>query len=65
MTTTPEEQCAELRREIATRRRIYPRWVEDGKLTEGQAAFRLAALEDVLERLEALSLTHDAQLPLL
>lgn len=45
---TDAELLDEAQRELATRRRVYPRWVEGGKLTQKVADLRIAcALEFV------------------
>jgi hypothetical protein len=50
------DHITEVRREIALRERVYPGWVQRGRLTEGQATYALEAMREVrrtLERLEA------------
>ena len=47
-TVTPEEVCEALRREIAVRVRIYPRWVENDRLTLGKASHEIAAMKAAL-----------------
>ena len=51
MRTSTTEQLACVRREIALRRRVYPRKVESGDMTREQAEREVAAMEDILERL--------------
>jgi hypothetical protein len=41
----PEQQIRELERELATRVRVYPRWIQQGKIKERDAQLRLSALE--------------------
>lgn len=41
----PEQQIKELERELETRRRVYPRWIREGKLSEKDAQFRIASME--------------------
>jgi hypothetical protein len=48
------DQIKEVRREIALRERVYPGWVQRGRLKEGQAAYGLAAMREVLKTLERL-----------
>ena len=48
MTVTIAMKMAELQREIATRERVYPRWVEQGRMTQRQANERLAAMKAIL-----------------
>jgi hypothetical protein len=42
-----EEMLAEVEREIALRRRVYPRWVEAGRLKLDRAERQIAVLEAV------------------
>lgn len=51
-----ERQLAAVRDEISKRRRVYPRWVADGRMSQDQADRRLeemAAVRSTLERLLA------------
>lgn len=41
------DKLAEVRRELALRRRVYPKWVEAGQLGQAQADRQLAALEAI------------------
>ena len=36
-------------RELKMRRRVYPRWVEEGKLSEGRATHEIACMEAIAE----------------
>jgi hypothetical protein len=49
---TTSEMIAEVRRELHYRRRLYPRWVSEGKLPEKTAARRLAIMAAILADLE-------------
>jgi hypothetical protein len=49
---TTSEMIAEVRRELHQRRRLYPRWVTEGKLPERTAARRLAIMAAILHELE-------------
>lgn len=42
-----------VRREIAMRRKVYPRWVEIGRLSRDQADREIAIMTSVLEYLTA------------
>jgi len=42
--------CA--KRELALRKRLYPRWVEQERLTETRALHEIACLEAILDHLE-------------
>jgi len=48
------EQIACVKREIAFRHRVYPRWVEIGKIAQDQADRELARMQAVLETLRSL-----------
>lgn len=39
--------CVE--REIKYRKRVYPRWIEAGKITDGFAAAQIAVMEAIAE----------------
>ena len=41
-------QLAEVEREIALRRRVYPRWVQIGRLSQAAADRQIAVMEAVL-----------------
>lgn len=54
---TIDEVLKELKRELATRRRVYPNWVAQGKLTQATADHRVEAIEwaiDVIEECKPL-----------
>jgi hypothetical protein len=51
---TLAEQLKEALRELALRRRVYPGFVQRGKMTEGQAAYHIAAMEAIVQTLERL-----------
>lgn len=53
---TLEEQIAEVERELGMRRRVYPRFVEAGKMSRQKADRQVADLEAVLLTLRRL---HD------
>ena len=38
---TLDEMSDEIKRELATRKRVYPRWIEDGKIKQEIADFRV------------------------
>lgn len=57
MTTAPitlADQIECVRREIGMRHRVYPRWVQIGRITQAHADHQIAAMQAVLETLEAL-----------
>lgn len=54
MTTPVAQQLTELRRELATRQRVYPDWVRADKLSQQTADHRTRALADAITLLEHL-----------
>lgn len=44
MTITAAEKLACITREINMRRRVYPRWVEGGKMTQAKADSEIAVM---------------------
>jgi hypothetical protein len=44
MSPTLEEQAAACEREVKMRQRVYPRWVEGGRMTQAQADRETAAM---------------------
>ena len=44
--TVDKLKCAE--RELEMRRRVYPRWTEDGRMSAGKAAHEIAAMEAIV-----------------
>lgn len=44
-------QC--IQRELSFRRRVYPRWVAEGKMTQAKADEEIAVMEAVIQTLEA------------
>ena len=47
----PQDMIEELDREIKVRRRVYPRWVENGKLDPVTADRRILTLQAIKKRL--------------
>lgn len=56
------EQAEEIRRELKQRRRVFPRWVGDGKLAQADADHRIACLEATLALVEAQIVSHGGRL---
>ena len=55
MATVPlDRQIACVRREVGMRRRVYPRWVASGKMTQEEADRQVEAMEAVQATLEQL-----------
>lgn len=42
---TLEEMSDEIKREIAMRKSVYPRWIENGKISKETADYRVLILE--------------------
>lgn len=53
---TTAEMIAEVEREIALRRRVYPRWVADKRLTSNKADRQIAIMEAVADVLRTRSM---------
>ena len=47
-------QIESVRREIAMRRRVYPRWIEHERMTQRKADDEIAAMEAVLATLQGI-----------
>lgn len=56
------EQLREVRREIALRKRVYPRWIEQGKVSKQGADRKIAIMEAVAETLVPLAKAEELQL---
>lgn len=53
-TITLSDQLAAVQREIAMRRKAYPRWVSLGRMTQPQADREIAAMQAVRDTLAGL-----------
>lgn len=49
--TSLDEQIACVKREIAMRERVYPKWVEKGRMPQDKADHELSAMKAVLQTL--------------
>lgn len=49
---TIEDQIKAVEREISMRRRVYPRWVENKRMSREKADKEIATMEAVLETLK-------------
>ena len=49
---TIEDQIKAVEREISMRRRVYPRWVENKRMSQEKADKEIATMEAVLETLK-------------
>ena len=58
---TLDEQIACVCREIAMRALVYPRWVQNGRMTLKQADHEQTAMECVLQTLLSLKETLDSR----
>jgi hypothetical protein len=58
------EQLVEAERELALRRKLYPQWVQSGRLDPRKAQYQLACMEAITLTLTRL-FTKDVQLSLL
>ena len=54
MSVPIDEQIKELEREMAVRRRMYPRWIEARTLTKEKADRQMKAMGAAIDTLEAL-----------
>lgn len=55
-----QEQIACVKREIAFRERVYPRWVVDRKMSQNRADTELGCMRAVLESLQRMTaMTRD------
>jgi hypothetical protein len=43
-----DEQIQEVQREIALRKRVYPRWIQEGKIQKEKADLQILTMEAVL-----------------
>ena len=55
MTISIEEQIACAHREIGMRKRVYPRWVENKRMTQAKADAEIAAMEAIKATLETVA----------
>jgi hypothetical protein len=60
MKASIEQMISCAQREVKMRKRAYPRWVEQGKMTEAQAFHEKATMESIVSLLEELRATGEA-----
>ena len=65
MKVTIERQLQAAERELALRRRVYPRWIEKKKMTQAKADDEIAAMEAITETLRGLMPAEIKQVDLL
>ena len=53
------DQIACVKREIAMREKVYPRWIESRKMTQEKADREIKTMKDVLITLETLQQTNE------
>lgn len=53
MEVTLDEMIAEVERELALRRRLYPLWVETNRMSQTAANWQILAIQAVLLRLQS------------
>jgi hypothetical protein len=53
---TLQQTIGELERELATRNKVYPRWIREGKITEGTANHRRDCISEAIRLLDELCL---------
>lgn len=56
-----DRQVACVRREISMRRRVYPRWVSTGKMTQDEADRQISTMEAVQATLESVRSERQAK----
>jgi hypothetical protein len=52
---TIDEQINEVKREIAMRNKVYPKWIEAGSMKKSKADFQVLVMEAVLISLQAIA----------
>jgi hypothetical protein len=55
-TPSMQQIIRELERELATRNKVYPRWIREGKITEGTANHRRDCISEAIRLLDELCL---------
>lgn len=59
MSVTLQEQLEEVNREIEMRKRIYPKWIREQKITPERADSKMRAIKAVAETLRILVEKHE------
>ena len=54
-TITITAQLAAAKRELAMRRRVYPRWIAQQRMSEATAHHEIACMQAIVDTLEALA----------
>lgn len=63
--STTEEKMKEIQREINMRKRVFPTWVLQGRITQQVADKRIKIMEDVFEDYKTKKEQEDKQMNLL
>lgn len=50
--STLDDEIACARRELAMRERVYPRWIQAGRMTPEQSRHEIATMRAIVKRLE-------------
>lgn len=58
---TLDEIAKEISRELVTRKRVYVRWINDGKISQEVADYRCLVLEALLRKLCSEQTANDPQ----
>lgn len=61
MTVTIAEQIAEVRRELALRKNVYPKWVASGRMKQAEADRSLERMQAVHDTLTGLTASVSSQ----
>ena len=63
--STTEEKMKEIQREINMRKRVFPTWVLQGRITQQVADKRIKIMEDIFEDYKIKKEQEDKQMSLL
>lgn len=61
MSVSIEDQIEAAKRELNLRRRVYPRWIFEGKMTQKKMDHEIAAMEAIVATLESLQPARTTQ----
>jgi len=50
---TTKDKLASAKRELAMRRGVYPKWVDNGRMSAGKSAHEIACMEAIVADYEA------------
>lgn len=63
--TTTEEKMKEIQRELNMRKRVFPTWVLQGRITQQVADKRIKIMEEILKDYQEKAKEEDKQMSLL